>query len=539
MNHSLQIIILPFDKYVLDSVVYVTFKGSHLSFRTNKVIRVRAYEQDPKVFEHLNWFWSGLPEERQEAIFNVYSKIHSLLAKDPDTTFENLPLAHAIRDLVDLHPIQEMYDWIIKPGVMRWPDEAEIPRDFDQAAQAKYTRDKNFVYSDYQDLMAFVLQLRVLTPVWGEFLSQHDKGINNFYRDMIALQLAGESALSESPGYKKLEKFVDAMVASRATLSTSGALEYISSVDYPVYIFSNTILRRLTAASFYQAPDDRSAFLVKVISNHVKDLIDKTPSEFRTATAKLETGDNPRASDENQHSNFENVRIKQALSGGDCYFLQWYTEDLPRLAKELEPDLDMGMLKDFLNMYPMGTFVPDENQVLLLQYVLAPIISPQAVHDLTRINVAQCLAVTGAVLWHRGHKVLSAFVTSHHSRVSIDASISGDTVSRMGNHIYDELPIIFPYQRRAKSSEKSYKGITDTVKTLVDEISRKVWHPTLPPKYIEEIKDYISGTEHHRTLMLPNNLRPMVVECVIDLAKRPLPEDVVLSAHSGPSAVSM
>ncbi len=535
-KHPLAVIILPYDRYVLDSVVYVTYKGSHLMFRTNKVIRVRMYEQDPEIFTHLNWFWSGLSEERQEAIFNVYSTIHGLLARDPDTTFENLPLAHAIRDLIALHPIEEMFEWITKPGVVRWPDESEIPRDFDQAAQAKYTRDKNFVYSDYQDLMAFVLQLRVLTPVWGEFLSQHDKGIAGYYRDMLTLQLAGESKLSDSPGYQKLEKFVDAMVASRATLSTSGVLEYLSRVDYPVYIFANTILRRLTGASFYQAPEDRSAFLVKVISNHVKDLIDKSPQEFRTATPKIETGESARQSDENTHSNFENVRIKQKLSGGDCYFLQWYAENLERLAKELEPDLDMGLLKDFLSMYPVGTFVPDENQVLLLQYVLSPIISPQAVHDLTRINVAQCLAVTGAVLWHRGHKVLSAFVTSHHSHVSMDASISGDTVSRMGNHIYDELPIIFPYQRRAKSSEKSYKGITDTVKTFVDEISRMAWHPTLPAKYIEEIKDYVSGTDNYRTLILPNNMRPLVVECVIDLAKRPLPEDVI---SNGPSATSM
>lgn len=523
----MEAIIPAYDTYILDRTMYITHKGAHLAFKSDKVIRARMYDNDPKVMYHINWYWSGLSPEKQDEIFNVYTTIHALLQREPDTTFENLPLVHAIRDLVDLHPIEEMYAWITKPGVLVWPDESEIPREFDQAAQAKYSRDKNFVYQDYQDLMAFVLQLRVITPIWGEFLGQYDKVISHPYRDMVALQLASESAISESPGYKKLEKFVDAMVASRATLSTSGSLEFISSVDYPAWIFSNTVMRRLTGASFYQAPEDRSAFLVKVISNHVKDLIDKSVMDFKAPTEKRETGESSRVSDESQNSNFENVRIKQRLSGGDNYFLQWYVGDLPRLAKELEPDINMGLVKDFLNMYAMGTFVPDPNQVLVLQWVLAPVISPQAAVDLTRINVAQCLAVAGAVLWHRDHKILSAFVTSGHSRVSMDANVSGDTVSRMNNQIYDELPVVYPYQRRAKSSEKSYKGIIDTVKTFVDEISRFAWHPTLPTNYIEEIKDYVSGTDSYRTLILPNNMRPLVVEALIDLAKRPLPDDIV------------
>ena len=227
----MEAILPPWDSYVLNKILFIEHKGSHLPFRTEKVIRVRMYEQDANILYHLNWYWSGLSPEKQDEIFNIYTTIHGLLSREPDTTFENLPLQHAIRDLIALHPIADLHEWIIKPGVIRWPDESEIPRDFDQAAQAKYTKDKNFVYGDYQDLMAFVLQVRTLTPVWGEFLSQHDKAISNTYRDMVALQLASESNLDESPGYKKLARFVDAMVASRATLSTSGALEYISRVD--------------------------------------------------------------------------------------------------------------------------------------------------------------------------------------------------------------------------------------------------------------------------------------------------------------------
>lgn len=534
-DNSLQCILPPYDRYAIDKKAYISHRGTHLAFRTEKVIRVRMYELDPMIMDHLNRYWVGLPMVEQDKIFDVYVRIHRLLMSDMDTTADRMPLLQAIRELVDLHPIDKLYAWITQPGVLQWPDEKEIPRDLGGITQTKYTRDKNFDYGDYQNLMAFVLQLRPLTPIWGEFLAQNDDNVDRHYRDMTALQLVDESALSESPGYKKLETYVNVMVQSRQSKSTAGVMEYISSYDYPTMMFANLIIRRLTGASFFNAPGDRSAFLVKVISNHVKDRIEKSEGEFSTPTAKRES-DGSNRSEELQHSNYEATRIKEQLPAGDRFFLQWYVQSLTRIAFELEPNLDKGLLKDFLGMFPAGDFVPDENQVLIMRWVFAPLISPRATPDLSRINIANCLAVAGAVLWHRGHKVLAAFITANHSRGSINAGISGDTVSRMSNQMYDLLPAIFPYQRRAKSSEKSFKMITDVVKNLVDEITRLAWHPTLPPKYLEEIKEFTSGTDKHRTLIIPNNMRPLVVAAIIDLAGRPLDSDLPIS---GPSATSM
>lgn len=538
----MELIIPPVDAYSLNQVVYIVHKGAQLEFKTDKIIRVRLYENDKNVFWHINWYWSGLPETEQDKIFNVYAQIHQMLSREPDTTYENLALGQAIGRLINLHNINKLHKWITITGVVVWPSDKEIPRGFDSAAQAKHTRDKTYTYEDYQDLMALVLQVRVLTPIWGEFLHQHDKLISRTYRDMITLQLAGDSNLHEGPGYKKLEAYVEAMVASKASKSTAGAMEFISSADYPVWLFSNLMVRRLATASFYPPPEDRSAFLVKVISNHIKDRIEKSESEFETPTAKRDTIDT-RGSEENQHSTFENYRGRQMLAGGDRYFLQWYALGLDRMAKVLEPDIDMGMVKDYLNMYAVGDFEPTDPQVLMLQWVLAPVLSPRAVPDLTRINIAQSLAVAGAVLWHRKHYLLSAFITAHHSKASLDASISGDTVSRMSNVTYEILPKLFPHQRRQKSSEKGYKGLTDTIKDLSMEFSQLAWQPTLPPTYLKGISDYVTGTSQSKTLIIPSNMRPLLMDLIIDLAGRPLDkyEDLeeAFAAAKTASATSM
>lgn len=538
----MECILLPIDRYTLDQVMYITHKGAHLEFKTDKIIRVRLYEGNPDIMKHLNWYWSGLSDTEQDRIFNVYAQIHQLLSKEPDTTYENLALGQAISRLINLHNINKLHKWITISGVVVWPSDKEIPRGFDSAAQAKHTRDKTYTFEDYQDLMALVLQVRVLTPIWGEFLHQHDKIISRTYRDMIALQLAGDSNLHEGPGYKKLEAYVEAMVASKASKSTSGSMEYISSADYPIWLFSNLMIRRLATASFYPPPEDRSAFLVKVISNHIKDRIEKSESEFETPTAKRDTIDT-RGSEENQHSTFENYRGRQSLSGGDRYFLQWYALDLSRMAKVLEPEIDMNMVNDFMNMYAVGDFEPTDPQVLMLQWVLAPVMSPRAVPDLTRINIAQGLAIAGAVLWHRKHFILSAFITAHHSKASLDASISGESVSRMSNTTYEILPKLFPHQRRQKSSEKSYKGITDTIKDLVMEFSQLAWQPTLPASYLKGISDYVTGTSQNKTLIIPSTMRPLVMEMVIDLAGRPLDKygdlEEAFAKPTSASAVSM
>lgn len=532
----MECIILPPDRYALDQVLYVTHKGAHLEFRTDKIIRVRLYEGDVNLYRHLNWYWSGLPEGEQDKIFNAYNQVHSLLTREPDTTYENLALGQAIARLVNLHSIGKLTKWITLSGVVLWPEDG-VQRQFDITTQAKHTRDKTYTYEDYQDLMALVLQLRVLTPIWGEFLHQHDKIISKTFRDMLSLQLAGDSNLHEGVGYKKLEAYVDAMVASKASKSVSGSLEFISSEDYPKWLFSNLVIRRLATASFFPPPDDRSAFLVKVISNHIRDRIEKSEAEFSTPTFKQDTIVSGR-SEESQHSTFENYRSRQPLAGGDRYFLQWYTQDLNRLAKALESDIDPKLVATFLNMFPVGDFIPTEPQVLLLQWVLAPVLSPRAVPDLTRINIAQTLAVAGAVLWHRGHKVISAFITATHSKASLDASISGESVSRMSTVTYEVLPKLFPFQRRQKNSEKSYKGITDTVKELCHEFSLLAWQPTLPNAFLKEISDYVTGTSQNKTLIVPNNMRPLMMELIIDLAARPLDEFIPLSELSPTPAVN-
>ena len=180
-------------------------------------------------------------------------------------------------------------------------------------------------------------------------------------------------------------------------------------------------------------------------------------------------------------------------------------------------------------MFSVGDFETTESQVLMLQWVIAPVMSPRAVPDLTRINIAQTLAVAGAVLWHRKHFIMAAFITAHHSKASLDAGISGDSVSRMSNVTYETLPKLFPYHRRQKSSEKSYKGITDTVKDLVQDISQLAWQPTLPNQYLKEISDYVTGTAQNRTLIVPSSMRPLVMEMIIDLAGRPLDKYVPIT----------
>ena len=513
---------------MLEQVLYITHKGAQLEFRTDKIIRASLIERDPNLMQHLSWYWSGLPEGEQDRIFNAYNSIHQLLTRDADKTYENLALGQAIARLIGLHNIAKLTKWITLPGVVIWPNVKEIPHGFDETVQAKHTRDKTYTYEDYQDLMALVLQLRVLTPIWGEFLHQHDKIISRSFRDMIALQLAGDSNLHEGVGYKKLEAYVGAMVASKASKSTSGSMEFISSEDYPVWLFSNMVIRKLAAASFYPPPEDQSAFLVKVISNHIKDCIEKSEKTFSTPIFKKDTADTNK-SEEMQHSTFEQHRGKQSLPGGDRYFLQWYVQDLDRLARELESDINPKLVKDFTSMFSVGDFEPTESQVLMLQWVIAPVMSPRAVPDLTRINIAQTLAVAGAVLWHRKHFIMAAFITAHHSKASLDAGISGDSVSRMSNVTYETLPKLFPYHRRQKSSEKSYKGITDTVKDLVQDISQLAWQPTLPNQYLKEISDYVTGTAQNRTLIVPSSMRPLVMEMIIDLAGRPLDKYVPIT----------
>lgn len=519
----MELIIPGVENYVLNQTTYATHKGMSVGFRTHTLVRERLVRNDPTVFDFINWYWSSLPDSKQDEIFSLYQEIRKALDETAQGEFNDDRMRDLATTMINLHPIEELKRWLTQPGIIGWPDERELPRHYEQASSPLYPREKTFILDDYQNLLAFILQIRTLVPMWAEFGFHNKDNVAKVYGDMVRLQFLDHSRAQEGPGYQKLIEYTKAMIKTKSDASKSAVMDSLSTEEYPDWVLANVVFKKLVTQSFRPPdPNDRSAFVVKHICSHIIELLKQSERDFGTPTEKSDSnsgGD----SDENLRSRFETIQARAPLPDGDIAYLQWHLKDLRRLALELEPDIDADLVKAFVNMYSFGDFIPKEPQITLMLWTISPVISVRAEESLTLMNINQAIAVCAAVLWHRGHKRAAALLSAQSTGANISDGLVLSGAGRLPKIIYDQLAEIYPYQLRARSTERSYKVVSDAIQTITQEFESYAWRPTLPEEYLADpvVASMLLKSNVIKALQVPSTLYAELHDVVIDLAKRP------------------
>ena len=522
----MELIIPGAENYVLNQTTYATHKRMSVPFRTHTIVRERLVRNDMTVFDFINWYWSKLPEAKQDRIFSVYQEMRKALDETAQGEFNDDVMRDLTRQMIELHQFRDLKNWITQPGIIGWPDERELPRHYEQAGSLKYPRDKTFILDDYQNLLTFILQIRTIVPLWAEFGFHHKETIAKVYGDMVRMRFLDNSHALDTPGFMKLVEYTKAMIATKSGASKSAIMDSLSTEEYPDWVLANVIFKKLATQSFRPADStDRSAFVVKHICSHINELLKQSERDFSTPTEKADTNAND--SDENMRSRFETVQARAAMPNGDVSFIRWYMSDLKRLARALEPDIDLKLVNEFTKMFSFGDFTPEEPQITLMQWVLAPIISPRSEDSLTILNINQGIAVAGAVLWHRGYKQIAALLTSQSTGPSVTETLLLSGAGRLPKAIYDKLTELFPYQLRARSTERSYKAVSDAIQTITQEFESFSWKPTLNDDHLDDpaVREILLKSEVIKALQVPQTLYAQFHDMVIELAQRPLMSD--------------
>jgi hypothetical protein len=68
----MELIIPGVENYVLNQTVYATHKRMSVPFRTHTIVRERLVRNDMTVFDFINWYWSKLPEAKQDRNNGTY-----------------------------------------------------------------------------------------------------------------------------------------------------------------------------------------------------------------------------------------------------------------------------------------------------------------------------------------------------------------------------------------------------------------------------------------------------------------------------------
>lgn len=464
------------------------------------------------IFKHINQYWAYLPAWKQEKIFEIYAQIRNVLEEVYDTTIligELIPLIH---NLFEEHKLDEIGHWMGFHSDVILPHKLDDVYKIDDSKPG--SREKTYLKSDYIDLINMTVSLRIMIPIWGEFIYRTKKDTGTQFKEFYSYKLLAQTHLSDCAPMEKLRVYVQSNIQSDKPMMSS-IINGIGSEDFPTWLLSKVLVMRLCVGDI--SGSNISSSLVTFIWNFITQKVNGTNAGSYSSMVKpkeFESGD--QSSDHNT-SRLEGYKMKTELPIGDIVILEQYMDDPINVALQLRPSIDLELLNKFLlHAKALENERIWEPQVGIAQYVLKPVISPRGIPHLSKKQVINAIAIAQTVLWETNHKLLacliSAVATSNNNELMLSGIVSN---ARIPKEIMDELSVLFPFSKVSASKKKG--KVANSAVVSIDELaqmfSQRDWILTVPTECILEImgKDI-------RRFSCPHDIKILLAKLIIQLA---------------------
>jgi hypothetical protein len=495
-----------------------------------------AFNTPFDMFEHINAYWASRQPSMQNAIFSVFKDIRRTFDNAQTREELTIDLTGQVKKLMDLHRIDDLHNWIMFKANVNFP--ANLNTEYIESYDRPGSREQTYLLSDYTRLVALTLCLRLMIPIWGEYIARTHDETGPRMKEYYAFQLLGDSEILDSHPVKKLMTYITKAVSSNQQ-NGAAIISGISMEDYPTWLLSITVVKKLPIADIRGA--DTSNSLVSYVFKFISSKVRGTESNL-VGNIKQKGPDGRGDESGDKTSRLEGYKIKQELPAGDIVMMEHTIlgesyaiantgsarnkeatatiRNIQGLALKLEPDIDLKLVVDALETTAQLMNRPlFEAQIILVQLVIKPIIPPRGVEYLSKEAVVKCIALTQAVLWHRGHYALAGLVSATTNPTMNEVTVTGsDSRSRIPKEMLDQIAALYPYNRNSTSKAKATTnpGIT-TIEILSSKLAEVAWHLTLK----EELLPVICGNNISRLYPLPHDIRVKIATLVLSLTRKP------------------
>lgn len=489
------------------------------------------------MFQHVNEFWASMPEVQQQYVFDMYRRIYDVLSTNRERDDQIISLINLIKEFYEFHTLEKMEEWIKLYSDIKWPHwlysnyDAMIHAESQQSTLVgEYTRKQTYILDDYVKLIVLAFALRMLIPIWGEFIGRTKEDTSTAMKEYRAYQLLSRSSIFTSEAMEKLRTYVDCIVP--AEKQKSAIIEGLSSEEFPIWLLSVALIRKVCVSDIrgiFPPPIISSRgkvidppTLVTFIFNHVLERIKHSSNNFSGIVTTKEQGNEFKGSGNDQEmSRFESYKINQDLSPGDIVLMCHSCEDPYKIAKFLEPDIPNSLVTQSLKGISTKTFKITDPQFIITQWVLDPYIPARGMFFLDRNLVIQCIAVAESVLWYRKHYLYSMLL-------SAEVSTAGDGVTmahsagdaRIPADLTAKLIKYYPHQRKNTASKSRTVRTMNQAFVSIDYVSglfsKMEWNLTVENW---KLMEFFKAT-HFRKLSMPHDSKIRLAELLLDLCER-------------------
>ena len=491
-----------------------------IEFSNNSLAKtafVMAVNDENPIFVHFNRYMDKLPKNRQDEIFDIIAEIQSEIenTNNLESTNGNLKIlfAHLFKRII--------YDEILSLVLndksfnsdITLPSLDNIKTKYEGVSD-NYTKEKTYIFSEYQEFIALIIQLRIMFPIWAHYIEVFSSNLGTNYKEYEAFKLIEDSELFHNRAMLKLRRYVEAITPDEG--SKAAIIDFISSDDYPLYNLALVVVRKICTMEI-RNPGERQPILIMHTSTHIREKISNNDKKQGSIIADKKGQDIKSSSEEHQISMLERFKIKDKLTVGQKVFLLESVDNPLDLARKLKPNIDLDLVSAVLaDTLRMGSQPVERVQKIILKNVISHVVSFHVVDLMPKSTLINSLGAVAAVLISDGFYGIAQFLTA--TTIPSDGGVTIATdqhQNKVTSELRERLIAQMPYQRSGRAKATT-SPIVDNVDIIFKELTNKVWHNNLPDFIILQ-----GGTGAViRRIKIPGNLRIMLTEFAIYLAER-------------------
>lgn len=475
-----------------------------------------SFKDDYDIFEQLNGFWEYIPKSKQDEIFAVYKEIRYLFDNVWDNDILTVKLYKSVADIYHFHELSDIRHWqdfhsniIVPNGVFN--------DSFAESNENQYTKERTYLKDEYKSLVTLSIALRVMVPIWGEFISRTKKETGTVFKELYAYKLLSFSNIFRSEPMERLRLYVEHSLYVDKP-KESAILGGISSEDFPSWILALVLVRRLSIGDVRGY--DPKSLLIVTISHFIRQRVQGHDNSFIGAIRpKVVAGQG--TDSETNISQLEGYKIKQELPAGDIAILGYYADNPNAMAVRICPNIDLNIVeKSLISTEQLINEQLWKPQIILIQLVMKQVIPPKGIMHLSKITCLRLMAVTQALLIHKKHYELAGLLSAIEQTNREELYVSGtESRARLTKEQSDQLEILYPHTRKPVGKQKLIKrtnSAIEAIDSLAIMFSERDWLLTLPQEYV----GVVTGNDNNRKYYVPCNIKPKLADLAISLASR-------------------
>lgn len=440
------------------------------------VYQPTKYKNNFTVFDEINRYLAGLPDNRQVAIFNTYAAIRQAISEARQVDDEIVAkLRSLVADLYRYLDIDSLDRWVRNNGVLRLPATAD-----DKLSDDLEER-RTFLSEDYRNLGTFTIALRLMIPVWGEYQDLHSasrKG-NNKSKEFASLKLLTESALYRHPSVNRVMTYIEATVEAVGGSVSALVSDGLGTSFLPEYLLAGAIVRRIAVAPLNEDLDRGG--LAKNIHGFVHSALrDFDSSVDRVSINNGGGGDSETGED---FSHMERLRLKPTVPPGTLQkYRSWIDLVGPvGVAHSIDPTVPVELIMDCVNTNTKLEYVTLERcQLTLLKWMINKSIPAGMIDTINHQRISKALLPgVQAVLIHWGFIDLALLLTAE----ATTGHVTGHTsYQRVTKNTLKSLSDMFPYQSTRTSSKNNRQPNVayEAINILTHKFTEHQWITSAP-----------------------------------------------------------